>query len=115
MAGYTPKEWECGEVVNASDLNHIEEGITLLSTPLVISYDHEGGDGEDVFDTTWQDAYDAFLGGRTVLIDNASRPSVIESPNMEQITAFYCESGIHWAEPLSASTSEDYLTKPNGQ
>ena len=64
MAGYEPKEWKCGDTITADDLNHMEQGIA------------DGGGGsalivtknDNVLDKTWQEIYDAFVGGRIILI-----------------------------------------------
>lgn len=66
---YTPKEWECGEVVTAEALNHIEQGILGASSSgassLVIkAASIEKGDTAYVYtDKTFNEVADAMRNG----------------------------------------------------
>ena len=59
---YEPKAWECGDVITADDLNHIEQGVANAgggSAPLVV-HQVPVGDNSYRLDKTWQEIYDAF-------------------------------------------------------
>ena len=39
---YEPKTWECGDVITAEDLNHLENGLVTLSSALESLIDNSG-------------------------------------------------------------------------
>ena len=61
---YEPKEWQCGDVITAEDLNRMEQGIAQGggSTPLIVGMEYREIESEDVLvlDKTWQEIHDAF-------------------------------------------------------
>lgn len=81
---YEPKTWQCGEVVTANDLNHIERGIAEASEgeggtePLIVNVTEN--DGNFYMDKTFGEIRVAFLSGRTVLVLE-SNPDGSESLN----------------------------------
>lgn len=89
---YTPKEWECGEVVTAEALNHIEQGIanagegggggSLLIK--IASFEDDSGTGYRTitFDKTWQEVYDAFTDGT---------PCFVAFPNVSSLCDLIAE------------------------
>lgn len=66
---YEKQTWQCGDVVTAEKLNHIEDGIANSGgTPLIVTYSEEGeeceGGGTAVKATcshSWQEIYDALV------------------------------------------------------
>lgn len=70
---YTPKTWNCEDQITISDMNRIENGVAQMGSggylePLIISFDHYEGD-TSYMDTTWQQAYDAYMEGRPIIVD----------------------------------------------
>lgn len=69
---YTPKHWECDDVITANDMNNIEEGIANASqstslTPLYVGIDAEQTtDDYSCLDTTFGEIKQAILYGRQV-------------------------------------------------
>lgn len=62
---YTPKTWECGEIITAEDLNHIEQGLANaggVSAPLLVNIAVQGTEEDPVLvmDKTFQEIADAF-------------------------------------------------------
>ena len=56
---YEPKTWQCGEVVTANDLNHIERGIAEAGGgALIVNATTQGT--ATILDKTWQEIHDAF-------------------------------------------------------
>ena len=59
---YEPKAWECGDVITADDLNHIEQGVANAGggssvLEINVSWDERGG---GTLDKTWQEIFDAY-------------------------------------------------------
>lgn len=72
MAEYVPTTWECGDVVTAERLNHMEEGIEAANacceggSVLVVratSFTIDGSTKAVETDTTWQEVADAIAEG----------------------------------------------------
>lgn len=59
---YTPKEWETGDIITASDLNNMETGIASVET-MKLTYTVEGT--VTTLDNTWKEIYDA-IGSKIV-------------------------------------------------
>lgn len=74
---YTPKAWECGDVITADDLNHIEQGLANAgggSDPLVVNVEwttDEHDNDVGTLDKTWQEIYDAYP--NACLMDEGSK------------------------------------------
>ena len=109
---YEPTTWECGDVVTAERLNHMEEGIAANATQieeccggggtggiLSLSYTwreataEECVDGGDayIFNHTWQDIYDALSLGQIVILtelyaDGASQKIISSAFHEENYT-----------------------------
>ena len=61
---YTPKEWECGEVITADALNHLEQGVAEAGgggTPSIIKIGTANGSGWTMVDANL--SIYAFSGG----------------------------------------------------
>lgn len=60
---YNKRTWATGNVVGAVDLNRMEQGIEDASgggaEPLIVNFDHVDGDGNSIYDKTWQQVHDA--------------------------------------------------------
>lgn len=80
---YTRHNWVCGEVINDTKMNNIEDGIEEAleccgsgAEPLIIrqQYEYAGGSAiYTVYDKTWQEVRDAFLNGVPILLFKDSR------------------------------------------
>ena len=63
---YEPKAWECGDVITAEDLNHLEQGVANAgggSAPLVVNVEwttDEHNNDVGTLDKTWQEIFDAY-------------------------------------------------------
>lgn len=61
---YEPKTWQCGEVVSADALNHLEQGVANAGgSAMIVRMSTEG-----TTDKTWQQVYDALIGGTLVYV-----------------------------------------------
>lgn len=81
---YVRHNWTCGEVINDTRMNNIEDGIEEALNGgggLVITVDHTGQATEDqcpgggtVFytNTTWQEVYDAMHSQKVVTFENGT-------------------------------------------
>lgn len=83
---YTPKEWETGDIIGATDLNNIENGITSLEAMKL-----EGiVDGETVsLNYTWQEINDAMGTKLVYYIDEFE-----ELSSLEQVTKIITSIGV---------------------
>ena len=72
---YEKTTWQTGDIVTAQKLNHLEQGVEGVE-PLIIPLDNSS------LGCTWQEIADAFISGRTCVLDVASASTVI---------SIYCE------------------------
>ena len=98
---YVPKEWECGEVVTAEALNHIEQGIlaadaccgesmlVLTQTGSREATAEECPNGGTVYtyNHTWQEVDDAVASGKIIAVKLSSLPgdlniSAVKKPSL---------------------------------
>lgn len=54
---FEPKEWQCGNVLSAEDMNRLEEGVAAV-TPLIVSAGYDGAGYQ--LSRTWKQINDAF-------------------------------------------------------
>ena len=72
---YTKQNWECGDLITADKMNHIEDGIEAASQggggdTIFVRYDHMEEVGQNYvyyFDKTWQEVHDALNAGKVVV------------------------------------------------
>lgn len=76
---YTRHNWVCGEVINDTKMNNIEDGIEEAleccgggSEPLILSFDRNISAGDysyGIYDKTWQEVQEAFLNGIPIYLN----------------------------------------------
>ena len=73
---YEQQNWVTGNRITAEKLNHIEQGISSAggSTPLIVKDNYDESTNKSTLDRTWQEIYDAFIGGRNVLLGTTDHP-----------------------------------------
>lgn len=102
---YEKQTWQCGDVVTADKLNHIEDGIANSGgggTPLIVTFTEEGEEcergGTAVKATcshSWQEIYDALTNGTPVW------SKTVESEG-SRVTS--------WLEPIVVATTDNAST-----
>lgn len=73
---YEPKTWECGEVVTADALNHLEQGVASASGSLIFTATEREATAEECpdggyvteFSHSWQEIHDALEQGQRVVL-----------------------------------------------
>ncbi len=83
---YEPKEWQCGEVVTADALNHLEQGVADSASIFVVNFNDDGGTW--VADKAWSDAEQAIKSGIPtvgVVKKNGYPPSYYTMPLMQEM------------------------------
>lgn len=66
---YTKTTWQNGDTITAEKLNHIEDGIAdVEGGTLVVNSDYNSEVEGKVLDKTFEEIYEAFLNGVTVLL-----------------------------------------------
>lgn len=108
---YEPKTWECGDVVSADALNHMEQGIANAGGggTLIIKQDNEASTAEKaVYDKTWQEVYDALKNGtRVIMLFETTLPPGIATLSITTATNNTAEPSAPYqiyAESRSGST-----------
>lgn len=66
---YTRHNWVCGEVINDTKMNNIEDGIeeALNGGALCIKFDSYAGE-KMIFDKTWQEFIDAYNADKMIFV-----------------------------------------------
>lgn len=63
---YTPTTWVTGDVITATKLNNMEQGIANAGGAVIVGYTFE--DGTITLDKTWQEINDGMAAGNTYVI-----------------------------------------------
>ena len=110
---YTKNNWKCGDAVTAEKLNIIEQGIASGSSsetiePFYVNYDHDSEEHPypPVYDKTWQEAYDAFMSGRPVIVLTSREGDIFSLSYFAHIVGWT----TYEADGLYAVGQDGYLT-----
>lgn len=132
MAEYIAREWSNGDIVTASNLNSMEQGITEAqndesgSDVLIIRQDTEASTSERVvYDKTWQEVFDALkVGTRVVLLEEDDLPPYVANTNVAvarndtsvgaEAPYEVCENGGTTSRIAQADTADGYLYAESG-
>lgn len=116
---YTPKTWQCDDVITADELNRMEQGIAEASQsgggtePLIVHETKRAATAEEcedggfvyTLDHTWQEIHDALAVGKNVVLvdNNSSEATLIVSVMGGDIGYLVTARGREW---LASSANE---------
>lgn len=115
---YEPKTWECGDVVTADALNHIEQGIAESGggTSQFVVHGSEFRGTTFVADKTYAEIAEAYQNGADIVLDVAIGETTHYIASLGRLLATEADfGGVHWngsgtthkAEIFTASIASD--------
>ena len=72
---YEKQNWQTGDVITATKLNHMENGIADVGTTLIVNAEVDEQTEKEVLDKTWKEIHDAIVAGRNVVVAKESNSS----------------------------------------